>query len=115
MSSSKEGSVYRDEVHSNTIDRSMPVVTPAGGTEAAYKNPNSPESILRRTKQVEVQAATDKVYDIPVSPYADGFCVRSTLRSLLNTPFAPIFVACVGIVANAFYHSSAPFSRTRRI
>jgi len=114
MASSKEGAAFRDEVNSNTIDRSMPIVTPAGGTEAAYKDPHSPESILRRTKQVEVQAATDKVYDMPVSPYAEGFCVKRTLHSLLTTPFAPIFVACVGIVANAFYHSSSSFSRIRR-
>jgi Flp pilus assembly protein TadB len=51
----------------------VPVVTSAGGTTAAYKDPNSPESILRKTTEVQAQTAVDSKYDVNQSAYKQGF------------------------------------------
>jgi hypothetical protein len=51
----------------------VPIVTSAGGTTAAYKDPNSPESILRKTSQTQAQAAVDSKYDVAQTPYKQGF------------------------------------------
>jgi hypothetical protein len=79
------------------ISTAVPVVTPNGGDAKRQNDPNGPEAILRSIKTVEVQANTDRKYDIPVNPYAtaetkEAFCQPATLRSLLNTPFAPVLV-----------------------
>jgi len=52
-----------------TINPNVPVVTSAGGTTAAYQDPNSPESILRQTAELKQQAITDSMYDVNVSAY----------------------------------------------
>lgn len=52
----------------------IPVVTSAGGTNIAYKDPNSPESILKKTTELNAQVAVDTKYDVAVSPYyKEGF------------------------------------------
>jgi hypothetical protein len=51
----------------------VPIVTSAGGTTAAYKDPNSPESILRKTAETQAQAAVDSKFDVAQSPYKQGF------------------------------------------
>lgn len=47
-----------------TYNPHIPVITSAGGTSVAYQNPNSPESILRKTTQIQVQSAVDTKYDV---------------------------------------------------
>jgi hypothetical protein len=47
-----------------TYDPNVPIVTPGGGTEAAYKDPNSPESIMKKVAQTDAQAKVDRVYDV---------------------------------------------------
>jgi hypothetical protein len=58
-----------------SYDPNVPVLTSAGGTAAAYSDPNSPESLLKRTKELEVQATVDSLYDVNVNPYEkkEGF------------------------------------------
>lgn len=85
---------------------SVPVLTPNGGDAKRQNDQNGPEGILNRIKSVEVQAAVDRKYDIPVNPYVqESFCTPHTLRSLLNTPFTPILVLALrfflgSVVAN---------------
>jgi hypothetical protein len=55
------------------IDPNIPIVTPDGGSNAAYKNPNSPESIMKKTKMIDVQSKTDTQFDVAVSPYHESF------------------------------------------
>ncbi len=50
----------------------MPVVTPAGGTAVAYKDPNSPEAILRKTAALNAQARVDSQFDNSTSAYASS-------------------------------------------
>jgi hypothetical protein len=58
-----------------SYDPNIPILTSGGGTAAAYKDPKSPESLLKRTKELEVQATVDSLYDVNVSPYEkkEGF------------------------------------------
>ncbi len=42
----------------------VPVVTPGGGTTSAYKDPNSPESIMKKVAVTEAQAQVDSRYDV---------------------------------------------------
>lgn len=51
----------------------IPIVTSAGGTSAAYKDPNSPESILKKTTELAAQANVDTQYDVNRSAYKQGF------------------------------------------
>jgi hypothetical protein len=51
------------------IDTNIPVVTPAGGTSIAYEDPNSPESIMKKATEINVQAIVDQQYDTQVNPY----------------------------------------------
>lgn len=64
----------------------IPVVTSAGGTNVAYKDPNSPEGILKRTTELNAQTAVDTKYDAAASPYTEAFCgcsKRDKLQTLL--------------------------------
>ena len=42
----------------------VPVITPGGGTTAAYKDPNSPESIMKKVAETQAQANVDSRYDV---------------------------------------------------
>jgi len=45
----------------------IPIISSAGGTSVAYKDPNSPESIMKATTLLQAQAAVDSTYDVDVS------------------------------------------------
>ena len=47
-----------------SYNANIPVVTSSGGTSAAYKDPNSPESIMKKTTLVQAQTAVDTTYDV---------------------------------------------------
>ena len=47
-----------------SYNANVPVVTSSGGTSAAYKDPNSPESIMKKTTLVKAQAAVDTTFDV---------------------------------------------------
>ena len=65
------------------ISKDVPVVTADGGTAIAYKDPNSPESIMRRAKTAEVQASVDSKYDTNVNAY-EGFLCQCQKHIRLN-------------------------------
>lgn len=41
----------------------IPVITPEGGTSVAYKDPNSPESLMRNVATINAQAIIDRKFD----------------------------------------------------
>jgi hypothetical protein len=47
-----------------SFNANIPVVTSSGGTSAAYKDPNSPESIMKKTTLVKAQTSVDTTYDV---------------------------------------------------
>lgn len=61
-----------------SFNPNVPVVTSSGGTSAAYKDPNSPESIMKKTTLVQAQAAVDRSYDVNLDDPAvkEGFKSR---------------------------------------
>lgn len=54
----------------------IPVITSAGGTETAYKDPNSPESIMKRTTLLNAQARVDTKYNVNVSAHEPFTCSK---------------------------------------
>jgi hypothetical protein len=42
----------------------VPVISSAGGTADAYKDPKSPESIMRNTAMIEAQTSVNAKYDV---------------------------------------------------
>jgi hypothetical protein len=71
----------------------IPVVTSSGGTSAAYKDPNSPESIMKKTTQVQAQTAVDTSYDVNHNDPAvkEGFKGRGFRRRGPNDKYVSIF------------------------
>ena len=69
-----------------SFNKNVPVVTPGGGSSLAYKDPNSPESILRNTATLQAQALVDTKYDVATSPYHEGFKLnlRRRRRPFMN-------------------------------
>ncbi len=66
-----------------SYNANVPVVTSGGGSSAAYKDPNSPESIMKKTTLVNAQAAVDTTYDVnhddaAVKEGYKGFKMRGT-------------------------------------
>ena len=72
-------------------DPNIPIVTPNGGSAAAYNDPNSPESIMKKTHSMNVQSKTDSKFDVASSPYesfqasqaAQGAPIVSVDRSII--------------------------------
>lgn len=50
-----------------SFNANIPIISSAGGTTAAYKDPNSPESIMKATTLLQAQSAVDSTYDVDVS------------------------------------------------
>jgi hypothetical protein len=66
-------------------DPNIPVVTPGGGTSAAYNDPNSPESLMKKVTETKAQATVDSRYDVK-----EGFC--GYRRHHLLLPFLFLFL-----------------------
>ena len=47
-----------------TFNPNIPLLTPNAGNPNAYKDPKSPESILRNLTQINVQGQADSVFDL---------------------------------------------------
>jgi hypothetical protein len=47
------------------VNRDIPVITSAGASSAAYNDPTSPESIMKKTTLVQAQGITDTRFDVP--------------------------------------------------
>jgi hypothetical protein len=65
----------------------IPIISSAGGTSVAYKDPNSPESIMKKTTEVNAQAAVDTSYDVNV-PAHESFKMRFSKGSSKSSPLS---------------------------
>lgn len=45
-------------------DPNIPIISSAGGTSVAYKDPKSPESIMKKTTLLQAQTNVDTKYDV---------------------------------------------------
>lgn len=80
-------------------DPNIPIITPGGGIPASYNDPRSPESLMKRTKELEVQGIVDTKYDSTVNPHEQA---SKKDRSEAFVPFgevtSPIFSTSFGEV-----------------
>lgn len=53
------------------FNANIPIISSAGGTAVAYKNPKSPESIMKKTTLLQAQGAVDTMYDVDLQK--EGF------------------------------------------
>jgi hypothetical protein len=58
-----------------TYNPNIPIISSAGGTAVAYKDPNSPESIMKKTTLAQAQSQVDTKYDVNLAAVKEGFQV----------------------------------------
>jgi len=65
----------------------IPIISSAGGTPVAYEDPNSPESIMKRTTLVKAQGAVNSKYDVDptaaLPPATEGFIMNFNYTYIL--------------------------------
>ena len=83
------------------IDRNVPIVTQNAGSADAYKDPNSPESIMKKTHTMNVQSKVDGKYDVAQSPYEESFCLPDEYN------FSPFVWVAVILLIVYFYGNRA--------
>ena len=57
-----------------TYNPNIPIISSAGGTSVAYKDPNSPESIMKKATLLHAQGAVDSKYDVNPATIKESFC-----------------------------------------
>jgi len=83
-----------------SFNPNIPIVSSAGGTSASYKNPNSPESIMKTLTILQVQTAVDQKYDVAQSPYhKEAFVNFSSSSDMIRILIACIIILLICLVA----------------
>lgn len=65
-----------------SYDPNIPIISSAGGTSVAYQDPNSPESIMKKTTLASAQSKVDTKYDVDLKKVKENF---SSASSCLNS------------------------------
>ena len=60
-----------------SYDPIIPIISSAGGTSVAYLDPNSPESIMKKTTLVQAQGRVDTKFDVDLKKVKEKFCSDS--------------------------------------
>jgi hypothetical protein len=61
-----------------TYNPNIPILSPAGGTAVAYKDPNSPEAIMKKATLAHAQSQVDSKYDVNLAAVTkEGFQVST--------------------------------------
>jgi uncharacterized membrane protein len=89
-----------------SFNANIPIISSAGGTTAAYKDPNSPESIMKATTLLQAQSAVDSTYDVDVSKIEkdkkkEGF--RGVLRKKRRNDSRILYLFILFILAILFF------------
>ena len=89
-----------------SYNANIPIISSAGGTSVAYKDPNSPESIMKATTLLQAQAAVDSTYDVDVSKLEkdkkkEGF--RGLLRKKRRNDSRILYLFILFILAVVFF------------
>jgi hypothetical protein len=56
-----------------TFNANIPIISSAGGTAVAYKDPKSPESIMKKTTLLQAQTTVDTAYDVDLNKVKEEF------------------------------------------
>ena len=79
-----------------SFNPNIPIVSPKGGKKESYVDPNSPESILKKITNLQVQAAVDTKYDVARSPYyEEQFANPTSSPDIIQILLA--FIICIFI------------------
>jgi len=76
------------------FNANIPIISSAGGTAVAYKNPKSPESIMKKTTLLEAQGAVDTTYDVDLQK--EGFKGAKS-RGTLYTMYVFILLLVIAL------------------
>jgi hypothetical protein len=84
-----------------SYNANIPIISSAGGTKAAYADPNSPESIMKKTTLLNAQTAVDTKYDVNPATVTtlnekEGFCWDKT--SMGSTLFKPVYILYIFVI-----------------
>ena len=85
----------------------IPVISSAGGTKAAYADPNSPESIMKKTTLLQAQSAVDTKYDVNPATVTtlqggnEGFCLQSFNQTYILYIFVILLLSILILRKNA--------------
>jgi hypothetical protein len=93
-----------------SYDPTIPIISPESGNPAAYKDPNSPESTVKKTKELQVQSTVDSKYDTAMKTH-EGF--QDGLVYLYRIRWDVWIVLSFGVAILASLLSQ-PFSRPTR-
>jgi len=69
-----------------SYNANVPIITAHGGKAEVYDNPNSPESILKKTTALQVQSTVDTQFDVNVPAYEGFGKIRGSSRSIFRSP-----------------------------
>lgn len=61
-----------------SYDPNIPIISSAGGTSVAYQDPNSPESIMKKTTLAQAQSKVDTKYDVDLKKVKEKFSTHSS-------------------------------------
>lgn len=86
-----------------SYNANIPIISSAGGTTAAYKDPNSPESIMKATTLLQAQAAVDSTYDVDVSKIKKKEGFRGLLRKKRRNDSRILYLFILFILAILFF------------
>lgn len=80
-----------------TYNANIPIISSAGGTAAAYKDPNSPESIMKQTTLLHAQSVVDTTYDVDLNAEKkkEGFSKQPT--NTLYILYAFLFLLLIAL------------------
>jgi hypothetical protein len=73
-----------------TYNPNIPIISSAGGTSVAYKDPKSPESIMKKTTLLNAQTAVDSTYDVDVKK--EGFVDKARFIIVLYVFVVVLFI-----------------------
>lgn len=93
-----------------TYDPTIPIISPESGNPVAYKDPNSPESTVKRTKELQVQTTVDTKYDSAINAY-EGFENQLAILYKIRWDVWIVLLIAVFILTQIFVK---PFRRPTR-
>jgi len=90
-------------------DPNIPIVTPNGGSAAAYNDPNSPESIMKKTHSMNVQSKTDSKFDVASSPYESFQAAQASQAApIVTVDRSIIWLFLIGLCLSIAYRYIRP-------
>ena len=81
----------------------IPIITSEGGSPAAYKDPNSPESLMKKTTLLKAQTAVDTAYDVDLNTVSEPFRGKQPFKR--NNSYVSYFLFVI-LVALLYFKKS---------